>query len=144
MRKIATLLLSCFIAGAACAQTKAVAAKTTATKGKTPVKTMVSGVIKDARNKPYKGVEAFVYTADSNIVASGYTDANGMFETNYVAPGSYFMKLVYPNKTVAIVLGVPVKSGATSLNLKQNAPEADTSYSYESVMPKAAPEAPKK
>ena len=101
--------------------------------------TAIGGSIRDARYHPLPGVETFIYQADSSIIASGYTDAKGYYETNGVLPGKYDLKIVYPSNKAVIVKGVPVKSGVTQLNLNLNPPDADTTLLYTDLVPKVEP-----
>jgi flagellar hook assembly protein FlgD len=103
-------------------------------------KNNVWGTIKNSRNKPIKGAQAFLYRIDSSIIASGFTDSAGHFETNNVPDGAYYMKIVYPNKRAAIVAGVDVKKGPLELNVKIDAPaEVDTILGYKEIMAKPEP-----
>lgn len=110
-----------------------------------PAKKVVYGTIKDARNKPMKGVSAFVYGLDSTVLANATSDSAGRFQTNGVLPGKYFIKLIYPNKTVALVYNFTITTkDDLLLNVKMNAPEADTMMQYEALMPKPVAELKKK
>jgi hypothetical protein len=107
-----------------------------------PNKSAIAGVLQTMRKQPIAGVNAFIYKKDS-IAASGFTDSAGYFETNYTVPGVYNLKLVYPSEKTVIVTAVPVKARTiTRVDLKMNAPEADTTISYLSIAPKL-PEPPK-
>jgi hypothetical protein len=103
------------------------------------IKNIVIGKVKDATNNPIKGVRAFVYRSDSMLVASGFTDADGRFETNVIPAGAYYVKFVYPTNRNTIVTGVTMKAGNLELNLKGNPPEADTFVNYATIMPKVEP-----
>lgn len=103
-------------------------------------KNVVYGDIKTIRNKPIKGVQAFVYNkTDSSIIASGSTDDAGHYETNAIPDGEYYMKIVYPSRKIAIVEGVVIKNGARELDIKIQEPEADTILGYTLLMPKPEP-----
>ena len=138
MKCIAALSLCLFISAASFGQTAPKQQKNApGQKTANPAKYVITGKIKDMRNKPIKGVQAFVYKPDSTIIASGFTDTGGHYETNSVLPGAYYVKLVYPGATgkMAIVSGVTVKTASTELNVKANVPDADTAYTYEALMP---------
>ena len=137
MKLIAALSVCLFVASISNGQTAKTATKGTADKKAAALPTTnISGVIKNTRNKPLKGVEAFVYQADSTIIASGNTDSSGHYSTNKVPAGVYFVKLVYPSKKVTMVYGITIKAASVELNLKADAPEADTMISYDVAMPK--------
>ena len=102
-------------------------------------KTVFMGSIRDMRNKPIKGVKAFVYKQDSTIIASGYTDSTGHFETNSVPAGQYFVKVVYPSAKATLIYGITLKNTSLEINLKSNPPEADTMFAYDLLMPKPDP-----
>ena len=137
MKLVATLSVSLFAISAVNGQVKtATTVKVTGSKTVIIQKNTIFGTIKSVRNKPMKGVEAFVYKADSTIIASGITDSAGHYETNGVPDGAYYMKIVYPSKHVAMVQGVNVKKGGTELNVKIEMPEADTILGYNQLMPK--------
>ena len=98
-------------------------------------KNAVGGYIRDARNRPIEGVEAFIYVSDT-IVASGYTDASGYYETNSVLPGKYTIKIVYPSNKTILVPGVIMKKGITDISMKAEPPTTDTSIQYVVFQPK--------
>ena len=108
----------------------------------------VFGTIRNARNKAVKGVEAYVYTADSTIVASALTDTGGHYATNSFPAGNYYVKLVYPPaRKFVIVYNIqikPEKQGTVILDLRANVPEADTMFSYDFVKPKLIKDEKKK
>lgn len=127
------LLSACLLsAGALFAQKPAVPIK----KGVHGPKCNVGGSIRDTRNHPVEGVKAFIYQADSSIIASGTTDATGNYETNNVAPGVYMVKLVYPSYKVVMVSGVKIKLGGAQISLKTDPPVADSSINYTDIVPK--------
>jgi hypothetical protein len=139
MKFIATLSVCLFMSGAMMAQTAPAKVK----KAKSDKdKTVIYGTLKDARNKPYKGMKAFVYKADSTIIASGFTDADGHFETNNVPAGTYFVKLIYPTDKVTMVYNVEVKK-SVPLDLKGAPPAEDTMIAYDVLYPKTKPAAKK-
>ena len=111
-------------------------------------KNAVGGFIRDAHNHPLEGIQAFIYQADSanTIIASGYTDATGYYETNSVLPGKYTIKIVYPDNNKAIMVpGVVMKKGITDISLKNDPPAADTSIQFVYFQPKPVEKAkPKK
>jgi hypothetical protein len=104
-------------------------------------KAAVAGVIQDTHNRPYQGAQAFVYGADSSIVASGYTDATGYYETNAMAPGTFDLKIVFPNEKIVFVKGITAKKGITPISLKSDMPKEDANISYSDIVPKAAEKA---
>ena len=136
MKLIAALSVCLFMSAISIGQTAKTPKAATDKKAAALPTTNISGVIKNARNKPIKGVEAFVYQADSTIIASGNTDSAGRYSTNKIPSGVYFVKLVYPSKKVTLVYGISIKAASVELNLKADAPEADTMLSYDVVMPK--------
>lgn len=115
--------------------------KTTTTTTRTVSKAnrnVISGSIHDIRNHPMAGLQTFVYAPDSSIIASGYTDAMGMYETNSVMPGTYKVKIVYPSNKAVIITDVTLKRGSIMLNLKADPPSADTVITYGVLVPKPA------
>src|SRR5471030_3127820 len=100
MRQVLVFTICLLISVTISAQKVITTKKTTQTKTKTTTTTThahgsaIGGFIHDARRHPLTGVEAFIYMADSSIVASGYTDAMGYYETNGVLPGKYDLKIV--------------------------------------------------
>ena len=136
MKLIATLSVCLFVFSASNAQVAP--AKKAAPAGKSS-KTVFMGSIRDMRNKPIRGVEAFVYKPDSSIIASGYTDSTGHFETNSVPAGAYFVKLVYPSTKATTIYAITMKNTSMEINLKSNPPEVDTMFAYDLIMPKPAP-----
>ena len=102
-------------------------------------KSAIGGYFTDIRKRPIKGVQAFVYMPDSTIGASGYTDAEGYYETNSILPGRYNLKIVYPNNAAALtIMGVPVvASTITEVSFYRGVPpSADSSFPYEVIAPK--------
>ena|ERR1700761_5438963 len=102
---------------------------------------LVSGMVSGERAyMPLEGVQAFLYAANSSIAGSGYTDGTGKYETNKVPNGTYEVKFVYPNTKSLTVTGVTIKANQTTvLSIKQPPPAADTTASFNDVMPQAAP-----
>jgi protocatechuate 3,4-dioxygenase beta subunit len=105
----------------------------------------VGGFILDERKHPINDARAYIYAADSSIIASGYTDASGRYETNPVAPGKYTVKIVYPTAKCIVVSGVIIKNGVAPLSLSMAEPTSDTSLPYTYFVPAALKKsAPKK
>ncbi len=138
MKLIATLSACLFVFGTSYGQNAPSAKKTGHKAAANDNKTMISGSLRDMRNKPIKGIKAFVYKPDSTIVASGFTDGTGHFETNNLMPGTYFVKLIYPTDKVVLVYGLEVKK-SLELNYKANPPAEDTMLAYDLIMPKPEP-----
>lgn len=155
MKKMFAFAFCIFAAGstfgqAPAAQPKAAAPQktTTAPKSATAPKTTqatkvkkdgpaIGGFILDGRKHPIEDVHAFIYAPDSSIIASGYTDATGHYETNAVLPGTYQVKIVYPTDKAILVSGVIIKKGITPINLTMNAPAADTTMAFANFVPPA-------
>lgn len=95
----------------------------------------VGGFILDKHRHPIADVQAFIYAKDSSIIASGFTDATGHYETNAVMPGSYVVKIVYPTSKVIMVSGVVIKKGISPLSISADPPAADTSLPYTNFAP---------
>jgi len=106
-------------------------------------KSAIAGVIKDLRRDPVPKIQAYIYKNDS-IKASGYSNAEGYYETNSVLPGVYSLRLVYPQSGRRItVTGVPVKMlKLTVVNYTGAEPVGDSTIGYNELMPGAVP--PKK
>jgi len=141
MKHILVLALGLIICGSSFAQKTATTQKTMTPAEKKAAdlrKNAVGGYIRDSRYRPIEGVEAFIYLGDSanTIIASGYTDATGYFETNSVPSGKYTIKIVYPNYKNILVPGVIMKKGITDITLKCDPPAADTSINYIFFQPK--------
>lgn len=131
--KIVSVLAAClFVSLTSSAQTTA--AKKATTKSKAD-KTMIYGTLTDTRHKPVKGMKAFVYRADSTIVASGFTDATGYYETNSVPAGVYFVKLIHPSDKITMIYNIEVKK-SVELDYSSNGPVEDTMISYDILYPK--------
>jgi hypothetical protein len=101
-------------------------------------KNAVGGYVRDARNRPFEGAQAFIYQADSanSIIASGYSDATGYYETNSVLPGKYTIKIVYPSNKALIVTEVIMKRGITDISPKMDAPSADSTLPFTIFKPR--------
>ncbi len=103
-------------------------------------KIALGGTLKNMRKQAIVGAQAFVYAPNGSIVASGYTDDMGYFETNALAPGKYDLKVVYPSEKMAKFMGVEVgKKGITKLTINMNEPTADTIMTYATIAPVEAP-----
>jgi len=89
-------------------------------------KCALSGTFNDSRSRPLSGVQTFIYRQDSSIVASGYSDSAGRYETNSVVKGDYTVKLVYPTAKTILITAYPLKPGFNQLNVKADPPTADT------------------
>jgi len=137
MKQFAAVTLCLLISGTAFAQTNATGVK------RNPNKSGIAGTIKNMHKKPIAGIRAFVYKKDS-IAASGFTDSTGYFETGFVIPGTYDLKLVYPSDKLFVIQAVPVKARTiTMTDLRTEPPAADTAISYSVIAPKLPPPAPK-
>ncbi len=96
----------------------------------------LTGYFTDARNRPIAGVKTFIYQKDSSIIASGYSDSTGHYETNSVLKGAYDVKLVYPTTKAILVTAMPLKPGFNQLSLKAYPPEMDTTMPGTYFVPK--------
>lgn len=102
-------------------------------------KTAVGGLITDLRYNPLPKVQVYIYKGDSATNASGYTNAQGNFETNNIMPGVYDLRIVYPSSRRIIVSGVPVKMHkVTTFKLVANDPTADSTIAFTDLVPAAA------
>lgn len=102
-------------------------------------KSAIGGYFTDMRRRPIKGVKAYVYGPDSTIIASGFSDSTGYYETNSIVPGLYDLKITYPtSKFSQMVTGVPVlATKITNISfLKSDVPAADTAINYTDIAPK--------
>jgi hypothetical protein len=102
-------------------------------------KNAIGGTFTDMRKQPIKGVRAFIYLPDSSIGASGFTDAKGYYETNSIAPGTYDLRIVYPNsKKTTKIMSIPVLQGyITDISFrKTEAPAEDTVIEFRDIAPK--------
>lgn len=130
-------MAACLLASAtAFAQQKQAVTPATNQRAKKPA---VGGLFLNERKQPVVNVKIFVYAADSSILASGYTDAEGRYETNAALPGKYEVKVVFPNNKNMLVSGVPIKSGITPLSMKGALPASDTTLTYAELMPQPEP-----
>ncbi len=140
MKKLVAFTFCLFTTGLSIAQNTAKpqpATAATTPAGKPVVhKSAIGGYIRDARNRPLIGVQAFVYAADSSINSSGFTDSMGHYETNSTFAGNYLVKIVYPSNKAIRIPGVPIKAGITDISIKANPPEADTTIPYTVFAPK--------
>lgn len=100
-------------------------------------KNAVGGVILDVRKQPQVKLQAFLYRNDT-LIGSGYTSADGAFETSTVPPGTYALRIVYPTTGKRITItGVPIKLRTiTPVNLQVNQPVEDSTISYNDIAPK--------
>lgn len=129
MKPILALVACLFLSGSLFAQN---------TGKSTTRKTAVGGLITDLRHNPLPKVQVYIYKGDSATNASGYTNAQGSFETNNVMPGVYDLRIVYPSSRRIIVSGVPVKMHkVTSFKLAANAPTADSTIAFTDLVPAA-------
>jgi hypothetical protein len=122
--KLITLVTACLLlAGVAQAQNTKVR------------KSAIGGTIKDARRQPINKVQAYIYRNDT-IAASGYTIADGSYETNNVKPGTYELRLVYPSTRRISITGVPVKMlKITTVSLMTSEPLEDSTIAYTDLYP---------
>jgi len=95
----------------------------------------VGGYLLDAHKHGIEDAHAFIYAPDSSIQASGYSDATGRYQTNAVLPGTYNVKVVYPNAKVVMVSGVVIKKAVTPLSISMDPPAADTTVPYSTFAP---------
>lgn len=143
MRSIIVLFVAMLVSGPLFAQQSAQKPLTPEQKRAADArKNAISGFIRDSRNRPMEGIQAFIYAKDSaaTILASGYTDATGYYETNSVMPGKYNIKIVYPSTNKAILVpDVVMKRGLLNISLKNDMPTADTSIEYRIFQPAPTP-----
>ena len=132
MKKIIVSTIALFAFGASFAQNTAAPKKSASSLHKTAV----GGFITDKYKRPIEGVQAFIYQKDSSIIASGYTDLTGYYETNSVLPGKYDLKIVYPANKTILVKAVIIKSGVTPVTFNIGTPSADTTIQYTDLLPK--------
>jgi hypothetical protein len=102
-------------------------------------KSAIGGYFTDMRKQPVKGVKAYIYGPDSTIIASGFSDAMGYYETNSVKPGMYDLRIIYPgSKFSRTISGVPVMAAKiTNISaLKEVPPTTDTVIAYADIAPK--------
>ena len=140
MKKIIVLATSLLIASISFGQ-KAVTGASSALDQKKLVaskRCAIAGVIRDNHNFPLKSVRTFIYQADSTIIASGFTNAEGRYETNSLPPGTYTVKIMYPSQVANVITDVILKPGITPINIKGEIPTADLSTPYADVASKPA------
>ena len=112
--------------------TAAVAGKNGKLKNNGPA---IGGIIMDGHRHPIADVHAFIYGKDSSIIASGYTDEKGHYETNAVLPGIYQVKMVYPSAKEIRISGVVIKKGITPISITAFEPSADTTLPFTYFVP---------
>jgi carboxypeptidase family protein len=138
MKRLITFAICLMAASIAFAQ-NTTNSQSAAAKKVSPYKTGLSGFVRTTRNLPIADVQAFLYKQDSSntIISSGFTDAQGYYETNFTAPGKYNLKLVYPSAKSVTISGVVIaKKGLTNISVHMNEPAADTSLPITDFMPK--------
>ncbi len=149
MKQIIALAVCLFIFGAVSAQKKKETHPNISVipqKAGVYHKNAIGGYFTDMRKRPIKGVQAFIYLSDSSIGASGFTDSTGYYETNNILPGTYDLKIVYPNTAGSLrITGVPIiRETITEISFfKGEAPATDTTFRYSVIEPKPI-EKPKK
>jgi len=134
MKKIIVFTIALLFSGTLFAQNNTAAKKSSSSLHKTAI----GGMITDKYKRPYAGVQAFIYQKDSSIIASGFTDLTGYYETNSVLPGKYDLKIVYPNNKAILVKAVAIKQGVTLVNFNWGIPAGDTTVQYTDLLPKPA------
>lgn len=109
--------------------------------GAARVRTAIGGMVQNERWEPVAKIQAYVYSNDT-IRASGYADAKGHYETSALMPGTYTLRLVYPQSGRRITVpDVPVKARkVTIVNYRGIEPVGDSTIAYADL----APAAPKK
>ncbi len=142
MKQLIALTIALLLCGSSFAQ------KTTTSKNDASGKKVTSnenksclgGSFRTARYVPIEGVQVFIYATDSSaeIIASGYSDATGVYETNNVMPRKkYNVKLVYPTTGKAVnIPGLVINKGVTDISLRADAPAADTAIQPAAFLPK--------
>ncbi|MBX2905318.1 MAG: carboxypeptidase regulatory-like domain-containing protein [Taibaiella sp.] len=103
-------------------------------------KTGIGGTIQNELREPVAKIQAYIYRGD-DIIASGFSDTKGYYETNNVLPGTYTLRLVYPKSGRRITVpGVPVKmKKVTIVNYKGIEPVGDSTIAYTDLMPPPPP-----
>lgn len=134
MKQLLAITIGLLIWGTASAQTPSGQKVLTAAEKRAADlrKNAVGGIIRNSRYRPIEGIKIFIYTTDSSnsIVASGFSDATGYYETNSVLPGTYMVKFVYPPNIALTIPGVTMKRGITDITLKADPPTADTTIEF--------------
>jgi Carboxypeptidase regulatory-like domain len=96
-------------------------------------KPAIKGTVRNASGDPLADVEIMVYKLDT-IVASGYTDEKGQYTTSAVPPGTYVLKIIYPNSDKIITVpGVKMEKNKVlpAIDFKTDPPlTADSSMSF--------------
>jgi hypothetical protein len=140
MKKLITLTACLFLVSASFAQKNAPVANDFIKAQRNLVATgrcAFNGTIADMHNHGIVNAQLFIYGPDSSIIASGYTNASGAYETNAVLKGKYVVKVVYPNaKALMINDAMLKKPGYTPLNIIADMPTADTTIAFAEFMPK--------
>jgi hypothetical protein len=133
--KLIVAVTGCLLfAGVALGQTTT---RATASGGAKIRKNAIGGTIKDIRRRPVAKIQAYIYRNDT-IAASGYTNAEGNYETNSVMPGVYSLRLVYPSSKRITVTNVPVKQlKITMVNITTAEPVEDSTIAYTDLVPPA-------
>lgn len=105
-------------------------------------RTAIGGTVLNQFREPVAKIQAYIYNGD-NIMASGFSDAKGYYETNNVLPGTYTLRLVYPKSGRRInIPGVPVKMHqVTIVNYRGIEPVGDSTIAYTDLMPPPPPKA---
>jgi hypothetical protein len=133
MKLIFSITACILFSGVLAAQTGNVAAK------KKVRKNAIGGTILDARRLAIPKVQAFIYLGETATNSSGFTDADGYFETNQVMDGTYDLRLVYPSAKRIVVTGIPVKGRRiTEVNLITNMPTADSTIAWSDIAPRSS------
>lgn len=103
-------------------------------------RTAIGGTIQNERWEAVPKIQAYIYSNDT-IRASGFSDARGYYETNSVMPGTYTLRLVYPQSGRRItVTNVPVKlRKVTIVNYRGIEPVGDSTLDYAQLMPPMSP-----
>ena len=101
-------------------------------------KTCIGGTIQNEYREPVAKIQAYIYKGD-DIMASGFSDSRGYYETNNVLPGTYTLRLVYPKSGRRItVTDVPVKlRKVTVVTYRGIEPVGDSTFAYGELMPPA-------
>lgn len=105
-------------------------------------KTCIGGTVLNEYREPVAKIQAYIYKGD-DIMASGFSDSRGYYETNNVLPGVYTLRLVYPKSGRRITIpDVPVKMRqVTMVNYRGIEPVGDSTIAYAELMPPPPPKA---